>query len=216
VLIGSAASSPTWTEHDCTWRRIEKSRESRAHALEMFLLPFAREFINGSTPLHGVDKPQPGTGGGLLVETVILAATGRSPAFMTEAVDEDEWRKRITSKLSEAPMFIVIDNVVRPLKSPHLASALTVPVWEDRELGRSRHVHYPVRAEWIAIKNNLICSGEIVRRVVRIRLDAKRERPWQRKGFRHADLREWVVQNRGELIWAGLVLVKAWLAAGRP
>ena len=37
-----------------------------------------------------------------------------------------------------------------------------------------------------------------------------------REGFKHANLREWADEHRGELIWAGLSLVRAWLAADRP
>jgi hypothetical protein len=47
-------------------------------------------------------------------------------------------------------------------------------------------------------------------------LDAKVDRPWMRSGFRHGDLHGWAKEHRGELIWAALTLVQAWLAAGRP
>jgi hypothetical protein len=56
----------------------------------------------------------------------------------------------------------------------------------------------------------------MARRTVRIRLDAKTDRPWLRDGFRHADLRVWAANNRGDLIWAALVLWQGWLDAGRP
>ena len=79
-------------------------------------------------------------------------------------------------------------------------------------------VRVPVRCTWIATGNNPSLSGEMVRRSVRIRLDAKTDRPWLRDPgqFRHADLRAWVRQHRSELVWAALVLGRAWLARGRP
>ena len=57
---------------------------------------------------------------------------------------------------------------------------------------------------------------ELARRTVRIRLDAKMDRPWERTEFRHPHLLEWVMQHRGELIWTALTLIRAWLVAGQP
>jgi len=59
-------------------------------------------------------------------------------------------------------------------------------------------------------------STELARRTVRIRLDAHVDRPWQRTGFRHGDLRTWADDHRAHLVAAGLTLVRAWLAEGAP
>lgn len=59
-------------------------------------------------------------------------------------------------------------------------------------------------------------SSELARRIVRVRSDASQDRPWLRRGFRHPDLRLWARANRGELVWASLTLIQAWLARGRP
>ena len=125
-------------------------------------------------------------------------------------------RKRITAKLKLAPTLVVIDNVRRRLESASLSAALTEPVWEDRELGASRMLRLPIRCTWLATANNPALSGEIARRVARIRLDAGVERPWERGAFRHDPLEAWAVENRGELLWALLTLVRGWLAAGKP
>jgi hypothetical protein len=44
------------------------------------------------------------------------------------------------------------------------------------------------------------------------------DRPWLRalEDFRHPDLRAWALENRGDLIWAALVLIQAWIDQGRP
>jgi hypothetical protein len=73
-----------------------------------------------------------------------------------------------------------------------------------------------VRAIWVATGNNPAVSNEIARRTIRIRLDARSDRPWLRTDFRHSDLRAWVRTNRAALVWSALVLVRAWLVAGRP
>ena len=67
-----------------------------------------------------------------------------------------------------------------------------------------------------SVGNNPAVSNEISRRTVRIRLDAKVDRPWLRDGFAIPNLREWVAENRGRLVWSALVLIRAWLNAGRP
>jgi hypothetical protein len=57
---------------------------------------------------------------------------------------------------------------------------------------------------------------EIARRCVRIRIDPQVDRPWQRGGFKHPVIVEWAKQNRCRLVKAVLVLVQAWIDAGRP
>ena len=64
--------------------------------------------------------------------------------------------------------------------------------------------------------NNPTLSSEIARRTVRIRLDAKRDRPWLRDRFRHPDLRQWVSAHRHELVAAALTLVRTWIATDKP
>jgi putative DNA primase/helicase len=73
-----------------------------------------------------------------------------------------------------------------------------------------------VRCAWLATGNNPTVSTEISRRTVRIRLDARLDRPWLRSGFRHKKLRQWALKHRGELVWAALTMIRAWIATGRP
>jgi hypothetical protein len=188
----------------------------RANSVALLLAPVVRPTIRGATPLHVLDAPMWGNGKGLLADVVVMIATGDKAQLMTEAKDEDEWRKRITAKLREAPAFTIIDNVRRRLDSQHLSSAITSSVWIDRDLGFSRMLRLPVRCTWMATGNNVSYSGEMSRRVVPIRLNAEVERPWERSDFRHDPLLEWVQENRGELLWGLLTLAQAWIAAGRP
>jgi hypothetical protein len=111
---------------------------------------------------------------------------------------------------------VLIDNLRRPLDSSALAAALTAPFWEDRVLGVSETTRLPIRCIWIATGNNPEFSGEMARRLVRIRLDARVDQPWRRNGFRHPDLIAWVHANRADLVAACLSLCRGWIAAGRP
>jgi len=189
----------------------------RAHALALFLLPYARDLIFGPTPNHLVESPTPGSGKDLLVEVGLRPALGPDAlGILGQARDEEEWRRRITSCLRGAAPAILLGNVTEPLNSGVLAAALTTRRWADRLLGKNEILTLPVRVIWTTTANNPIVSAEIARRSIRIRIDPKCPRPWERMDFKHPDLRRWANEHRGELVWAGLVIVQAWVAAGKP
>jgi hypothetical protein len=192
------------------------SNADRANAVGAFVLPFVREIIPGPTPLHMFEAPLPGTGKGLCVEALLRPSCGRGVGTIAQAKDDDEWRKRITAMLRDGHSAIVLDNLTRPLDSGSLSMALTAPTWTDRVLGQTATVRYPVRCIWAATANNPAFSTEMARRTIRIRLDPRVDKPWDRDGWKHQELLAWVDDHRGELIWAGLVLVQSWLANGRP
>jgi hypothetical protein len=192
-------------------------QSERAHALCMVLQPFARQLIGGgSTPIYLIVKPTPGTGASKLVNIYSLISTGEDAVAQTETRSEDEIRKRITSVLLEAAPTFYLDNINYRVDSSALASAVTTSMWTDRLLGETKTVRVPVRHTWIFAGNNPTLSNEIARRCVRIRLDAKVERPELRANFKHKDLEGWVRANRAELIWACLTLIQNWIAKGRP
>ena len=192
------------------------SLAEHAHAVALLLLGFLRSMIDGPTPLHLIEKPTPGTGATLMVDAIATILTGAGVSVMTEGRDDEEWRKRVTAKLRQIPSIVLIDNLRQKLDSSAVAAALTAPFWEDRILGVSEMTRLPIRCVWIATGNNPEFSNEMARRLVRIRLDAHVERPWQRAGFRHPDLMIWVRANRVRLVAACLTLCQAWIAAGRP
>ena len=189
---------------------------SRACALTPLLERLAREMIEGPMPLRLYDAPTEGTGKTLLVDCVTIAITGRPAQVMAEGDRDEEWRKRITAILIKAPPAVLIDNINRILDSGALAAVLTSTTWEDRLLTRSKMITLPNLSSWLATGNNVKMSRELVRRTVWCRLDAKVDAPWERTGFRHPDLRKWAKTNRGKLVWAGLVLCRAWVVRGRP
>lgn len=194
----------------------EGGQSERAHALCMVLQPFARQLINGATPIYLIVKPTPGTGASKLVNIYSMISTGREATAQTETRSEDEFRKRITSVLLEASPTFYLDNINYRIDSSALASAVTSMTWTDRILGATKTIEAPVRHTWIFAGNNPTMSNEIARRCVRIRLDAKVERPELRTHFKHKDLEGWIRDNRSELIWACLTLIQNWIAKGRP
>ena len=189
---------------------------SAANTLGLILTPLVRQAVDGPVPMALIDKPQAGTGGSLLAETVALIASGRGAEMLGAPRDDEEWRKQITAKLSGGGTMITVDNVEGPLYAPSLARAITARTWTDRVLGRSESITLSQRATWLATGNNIILRGDLPRRCYWIRLDAKKTRPWQREGFRHPDLLSWVSKNRGSLVHALLTIARAWFVAGKP
>jgi hypothetical protein len=191
---------------------------SKANAYAMLLTPVIRRAIAGNVPIALVDAPQAGTGKSLLAEVTALIHSG-SEASMQPAPargDEAEWRKLLGAVLSRGNALTIFDNVDHRLQSASLALAVTASSWTDRILGQSKTVTLPVRCTWIVTGNNLQLGGDLPRRCYWIRLDAATSRPWQRTGFRHPDLKQWVRDRRGDLLAALIVIARGWFAAGRP
>ncbi len=190
----------------------------RAHAVAAILLPFVRRMIEGPTPLHLIEAPSVGSGKGLLANVVAIVTTGASCESRTLPEDDDEIRKMITAELMKARSIVLLDNADdrKKLHSPSLASVLTAVRWTDRLLGESKMVSLPNEGLWLMTANNPHLDLELARRCIRIRIDPRLDRPWKRTDFRHPDLVHWIKANRGSLVHAGLTLVLAWIAAGRP
>jgi hypothetical protein len=193
-----------------------RDKASAANTLALLLTPILRNVIEGPVPLALIDKPTPGTGGSLLAEAVSLIATGSPAGMMSAPRDDEEVRKQITSALIRGNLVITLDNVDGVLHAPSLSRALTSEFWEDRVLGRSEIIRVPQRATWMVSGNNLQVGGDLPRRSYWIRLDARVERPWERKGFRHPNLKVWVAENRARLVSALLTMSKAWFVEGKP
>jgi len=83
-------------------------------------------------------------------------------------------------------------------------------------LGENKLVTLPHRTVWMATGNNVVPAGDIPRRCYTIKLDAKQARPWQRTGFKHANLLKWVRENRNKILSAIFKLAQNWIYAGRP
>jgi len=185
------------------------------NAIALFLLPFARDLIDGPTPLHLIEASMAGSGKGLLGSALLYPGMGKifgSP----QPAEDDELRKLVTSQIVACKPVIYLDNINRPIVSAELCAALTMELWDDRVLGSSRTANAKVRAIWLATGNNVTMSTEITRRVVRIRLAPQTDRPEERTGFAHEDLMKWIEDNRPELVQAAHIIIKHALQQGLP
>jgi hypothetical protein len=189
---------------------------SRANAYALMLTPLLRLVLADSVPIAVISAPQQGTGKSLLAGVVALIATGTEAAVASEAEDEAEWRKLLTSALRQGDELLIIDNLARPMRSAQLAKFVTATIWADRILGRNEMVSLPQRMTLIVTGNNVALGGDLGRRCYLIELDPCASRPWLDRDYPHPDLLSWVATNRAQLLAAAFTVIGAWAAAGRP
>lgn len=202
---------------DCIVRGLDTDGAplpSLAHAITLTLQPFAREMINGVTPVFTLTKPAAGTGGGRLIEVSSLIATGDEAPAQPMPTNEDELSKTITACVNYASEYCFFDNTNLAADSGAFASAITAPKYRARLLGSSRMVEAVIRHTWVMVANNIKGTTEILRRLVMIELDAKTANPENRSGWHHTDLKDWVRKSRGKLVWACLTLIQNFVAKG--
>lgn len=189
---------------------------SRTNTIAALITAVLRPVICGFVPLALIDKPQPGIGASLMTDVIAMIATGREAAKMTAPIDEGEWRKLITARLTQGQGLIIIDNVDKRLVSGSLASVLTSETWNDRILGQSTTITLTNHTVFIANGINVETGPDIARRVYWIRIDARQARPDQRTDFIHPELLQWVKADRGKILAAILTITRAWIRAGSP
>jgi len=207
---------------------------SRANALALVLLPFVRDMIDGPTPIHLVEKPQPRTGGTLLVKWACAVGNGAEPTMIAAPGDDEEYRKLLLAHLIQGAGVLSIDNI-RVVRSPALCAAVTARTFEGRVLGKTKMVSVPVRCVFVMSGNNPVLSDEVAKRCIAIRLDARHPDPERRPGIvgqvweigsrvRGHLNQTWdfhpIESLRGaarrNLVWSALVLCQNWIAAGQP
>jgi len=188
----------------------------RDNAVALFLLPFARDLIDGPTPNHLIEASMPASGKGKLVQALLGVSVGRDLGLLTPVRDDDEWRKQITSALIVGRQVILIDNVVHRLDSSALAAAWTADIWDDRIVGYKEKANMPVRCIWVMTGNNVAVSTELARRCLRIRIQPATDRPEELDHWRHPDLLPWCAEHRAELVRAAHVIIRWWIQQGMP
>lgn len=192
-------------------------QSSRANAIAELITPEVRTAIKGNIPIGLIDAPQAGSGKTLLAGAAAEINTGGAAAMRPAPIrDDDEWRKTLTATIQMGQCLTIFDNLETVLDSPSLALAVTASIWTDRILGRTQLVTLPQRSMFIVTGNNIALGGDLARRCVWIRLDAKCSEPWRNREYRHPGLLDWLRCNRGRLLAAILTLARAWFTAGCP
>ncbi|MEP0322396.1 hypothetical protein [Bauldia litoralis] len=189
---------------------------SRAHALAALIQMFVRPVIAGPTPIYLFSKPMAGTGAGLLLDTLMMTASGERAALQTFPDNEEEVRKMLASATDAGMPYVIFDNVAvgTTVDSASLASATTTGKIVSRRLGGNTMIEAEVRQLFALTGNNVALSHELARRCVLVHLDAHTD-PTKRSRFKHDQL-AWLPTVRGEVVAAVLTLVNHWIATPVP
>jgi hypothetical protein len=194
-----------------------KDSASQSAWLASLLTPLAREAYRGCTgPLFLFDANVRGSGKSLLADINSLIVTGREATRMTAPQSDDESRKRITALVKDSDRIVLLDNISGEFGSASLDAALTGTVWKDRLLQFSDNIEAPLRMTWYGSGNNVILAADTSRRVCHVRLESPLENPEDRSGFKYADIRKHVRQNRPTLLVDALTILRGFIADGAP
>lgn len=193
-----------------------EDRSDRTNLIAMMLLFVAREMIDGPTPIHLVEAATPGTGKSLVVQALMTPLLGIQPTLQNEPNDDSEWGKVIGAAMMDGERLFVIDNINNALMSGTLSNASVTYRFSTRLLGYNKKIKGAIRWVWVFTGNNVKASMEIARRIVRVRMIARAERPWERKptDFHTPKLMQYVDRNSDLLCWSALTLVQAWISTG--
>ncbi len=167
-----------------------------------------------TAPAFGFDAPVQGSGKTLLASCVVALAGVERPSVYPHTTEEPEVRKRLLSALLAGTTGLIWDNVLGTFDSPSLAAFLTSSTYSDRILGVSRAATLPNRALLAITGNNLTPAGDMVRRILAVRIDPGTDTPHAREF--DLDPLAFVAEHRDDLVLAALTLVRGWLTSGAP
>jgi len=190
-----------------------EARHDRSVALSAILTACVRRSLS-TAPLHTFSAPVAGTGKGKLVDIACIIATGFKAAPLNGGIGEEELEKRLASKLMAGEPFIAIDNCTRPLDGELICSMLTQEKVSPRILGFSKSPPVSTGAFVAANGNGLVIQGDLIRRTLRCRINAKVEQP-ETRIFTFDPVEE-ATKNRPALVVAALTILRAYHVAGRP
>jgi putative DNA primase/helicase len=166
-------------------------------------------------PMHAVDAPAAGTGKSYLLSTVSWIATGQPMPIIAAGKTPEETEKRLGAAVIAGQSLITIDNVEGELGGDVLCQLIEQLRPKVRILGQSTLVEIDGRSMALFCNgNNITLIGDIYRRVVTCRLDAKVDRPEKRQFSKNP--KRMILADRGAYVAACLTICRAYQVAGRP
>ena len=166
-------------------------------------------------PMHIGDATVAATGKSYLLSLIAAIATGRLMPVISAGKSEEEMEKRIGAAVIMGQSFVCIDNVNGEIGGDALCQLVEQPRPSIRVLGLSKLVEVEASSvTFFADGNNIVVTGDLSRRAIVFKLDAKMERPELRTFT--GDPMKSVMDDRGKYIAACLTICRAYIAADRP
>jgi hypothetical protein len=188
---------------------------SRGVLLAALLTAVVRPSLDTS-PAFAIDAPTWGSGKTLLAK-VISALAGVNFEPMAPPHDDEEAFKSLFAEFRAGARVICWDNLTQPLngqKMSALAMLLTAPVFKGRVLGQTETVGVPNRAVFLVTGNNIVVTGDVMRRILVARITPPEERP-ELRSFA-VDPLDMVRRERQRLVRSALVILRGYLTIREP
>jgi len=173
-----------------------------------------RPFISAA-PMFVIRSSMPGTGKGLIVNTLARLAFDTKPVIITWGGSTEEFEKRLAALLLQAPAALGIDNANgMQIKGDLLESIITEGSADIRPLGRSETVRVRNRSFLTLTGNNPFITGDMARRALCINILSRSSDPESdRYGFNPATF---VSERRATFLRAAFTAMRAYRRAGMP
>jgi putative DNA primase/helicase len=178
----------------------------------------ARPAIDGPVPGFAIIGNRAGVGKGRLIDVIGTIATGRKvPCSSYPESNEEATKCRVALALNTTSI-IHLDNLEegRLYGSGPLDSGITATEFKDRILGVNDNPTLTLRAVWFLSGNKIAPGRDAYRRWLVCNLISALETPEERTDLEHPDLIRYVLERRGELVRAALIILAAHAEAGRP
>lgn len=188
-----------------------------AAVVSLILAHLIRPLItNEFVPMYLIDATTPGTGKSTLLAAINALCVG-TPGFSQAEVLADtteETKRLVTWALSGRSGMVVFDNAATgmPVGNAVLDGVLTSGRVEARVLGGHELADVALDMIFTVTGNNITLRGDMVRRCVPIVLTAP-PGDLETRDFKYDNLVGHILANRGRLLRAALVILRAWAAA---
>jgi hypothetical protein len=155
-----------------------------------------------------------GVGKGKLVAIGSVVATGETPAVVRQGLVEGELEKNMATLMLAGVSHLAIDNASQTLEGDLLDQVLTEDRIFIRVFGKLKGRRIPNTFIVTATGNKLILSGDAGRRWLICYIETQSEYP-EHDDFPF-DPVAYAREHRGELVVATVIILKAYIDAGRP
>ena len=149
---------------------------SRSVALSLLITPIVRAAMP-VVPIHLISAPAAGTGKSFLASLATVLSTGEHLSAITQAPDDAETEKRLIGAALLGRPLMVLDNARHVVAGDFMCQIGERPVLQLRPLGTSNVVVLRNNFCVVVTGNNAGVADDLVRRTIRIGLDANTPSP---------------------------------------
>jgi len=169
-----------------------------------------------TAPGFGFSATAAGTGKTLIAQCIGTLYDGVMPSVSAPITQEEEWSKSLFSSVLGGTGTLLFDNAEHPIESASLCAATTSASIKGRVLGESREAEAEHRMLILLTGNGLQLVGDLNRRFLVCRLDAKMEASKIVGREFDIDPLGYCRANRLKIITAALTLIQGYVVAGFP